>query len=654
MSTQKKSDVRVSVENIGGIEQKSFILEQGVNLLSGPNSTNKTSALKAVSAALGAKEVRLKSDAEQGEVRIEIGKKEYSRNLSRGKEGNTETTGDSYLKSGSNEARTAELFAFLLESNKARVAVELGENLREVVMEPIDTEEVQKEITRLIDKREKTEEEVKEIENLKKRLEELRSKRENLTTERKGKQSELEKAKEEIADAEESIEDIKERRSDLDDLIEKKNKKENEIERLNERISAEEKSIESLRKSIDKKREELVEIKEVSGDIKEIEEIEKELEKLETRKSEIKKVLSELQEVTDFNSRMLNERDMSEMLSSQEGEEVGVTQEDVFDDNIVCWTCGHEVKKRDISEMVDEIKELRSKKNREVNDIEEKTEQLREKRENLKERIHRKEELQDRISSEESEIKKRESDLKDLKKELSTKRESLNETERRVSEVEEELEDAGSETLEVHRKKKEIEVELDSIEGEIASVEEKIEKTKGRLEELPGLKEQLQKTEEKLSEARNRVKSIEDEAVESFNHHMDEILEILKYENIERIWIQKREVKRREGRRKVETSVFDLNVVREDEKGNVYQDDVESLSESEKEVVGLVFALAGYLAHEVYEDLPFMLIDSIGALDAERVDKLLVYFKGYVPYLLVAVLPETSEELRDSINIVPL
>jgi hypothetical protein len=47
-------------------------------------------------------------------------------------------------------------------------------------------------------------------------------------------------------------------------------------------------------------------------------------------------------------------------------------------------------------------------------------------------------------------------------------------------------------------------------------------------------------------------------------------------------------------------------VVREDDGGKVYEDGVENLSESEKEVAGLVFALSGYLAHEVHEDLPFI------------------------------------------------
>jgi hypothetical protein len=102
----------------------------------------------------------------------------------------------------------------------------------------------------------------------------------------------------------------------------------------------------------------------------------------------------------------------------------------------------------------------------------------------------------------------------------------------------------------------------------------------------------------------------------------------------------------------VEERVFDIHVVREDEEGTVYEDDVSNLSESEKEVAGLVFALSGYLAHEVHEELPFMLLDSLSALDANRVADLLDYFEDHVSYLVAAVLPEVSEKIGDEYSTV--
>lgn len=43
--------------------------------------------------------------------------------------------------------------------------------------------------------------------------------------------------------------------------------------------------------------------------------------------------------------------------------------------------------------------------------------------------------------------------------------------------------------------------------------------------------------------------------------------------------------------------------------GHTYEGTVDTLSESEREVLGLVFALAGYLVHKVYEQFPFILLD---------------------------------------------
>jgi len=63
--------------------------------------------------------------------------------------------------------------------------------------------------------------------------------------------------------------------------------------------------------------------------------------------------------------------------------------------------------------------------------------------------------------------------------------------------------------------------------------------------------------------------------------------------------LERRETQIREGRRKVTKSVFGLHVIRSTDSGTTYEDTIAYLSESEREVTGLVFALAGYLAHDL-------------------------------------------------------
>ena len=79
--------------------------------------------------------------------------------------------------------------------------------------------------------------------------------------------------------------------------------------------------------------------------------------------------------------------------------------------------------------------------------------------------------------------------------------------------------------------------------------------------------------------------------------------------------------------------------------GAVYEDTVEHLSESERAVVGLVVALAGYLVHDVHETVPIMLLDSLEAIDADRIAALVEHFTDFVPFLVVALLPEDAAVL---------
>ena len=92
---------------------------------------------------------------------------------------------------------------------------------------------------------------------------------------------------------------------------------------------------------------------------------------------------------------------------------------------------------------------------------------------------------------------------------------------------------------------------------------------------------------------------------------------------------------------------FYLHVIRSTESGATYEDTIDHLSESEREVTGLVFALAGYLVHDLYASTPFMLLDSLETIDSERIAVLVEYFSDYADYLLVALLPEDAAALDD-------
>lgn len=154
--------------------------------------------------------------------------------------------------------------------------------------------------------------------------------------------------------------------------------------------------------------------------------------------------------------------------------------------------------------------------------------------------------------------------------------------------------------------------------------------------------------QEELTDFRTRVDRLEENAVEDFNEHMDEVLDQLAYENLDRIWIERVQREVREGRRKNIKAFFELHVVRSTPLGTTYEDTIDHLSESEREVTGLVFALAGYLVHDVYKEVPFILLDSLEAIDSERIAELVDYFREYADFLVVALLLEDANALSDS------
>jgi hypothetical protein len=113
-------------------------MSPGVTVLEGDNATKRTSLLQAIMAGLGSDDVTIKGDANQAGVELTINGETYTRELT--KNGTAiRTDGEPYL-----EAPTlADLFAFLMESNEARRSVTNIDDLRGIIMQPVDTDQIQ-------------------------------------------------------------------------------------------------------------------------------------------------------------------------------------------------------------------------------------------------------------------------------------------------------------------------------------------------------------------------------------------------------------------------------------------------------------------------------------------------------------------------------
>jgi hypothetical protein len=91
--------------------------------------------------ALGASRPNLKSDAEEGEVALRLDGATYTRRYRR-RNGTVSVEGEPYT----DDAAIVDLFVCLLEDNPARRAVERGDDLREIIMRPVEGEAIHRQI----------------------------------------------------------------------------------------------------------------------------------------------------------------------------------------------------------------------------------------------------------------------------------------------------------------------------------------------------------------------------------------------------------------------------------------------------------------------------------------------------------------------------
>jgi DNA repair exonuclease SbcCD ATPase subunit len=635
MSQQTVPEATVSVENIGGIDTCEATFHSGTAVLPGRNATNRTSLLSALSGALGGSAASIKSDEKEGKVTLTLDGTEHTRQYIR--EGDDiRVEGDPYTDNGD----VIDLFAVLLEDNPARQAVERGDDLREILMKPVDTDAVEQRLESIERERRDINKRLDEIENERERLPALEERRTDLQNEYTTLEAELKEVRaavEEYDADEEAAEAAEERFDELETLR-------GDLERKRDEIETQETSIEALR---DKREELETELEELDTQDEEMDSIEHELMRLRERERGLDDTIADLSAMVEFTGDLLE--DGCPDLPGTESDDV-LAELNPDSKTVECWTCGSEVSVNEIGAQLQTFRETVADRRAERQEVREQIDDLQAERDELRAIAERREKLESRLPEIESQIDQRQDRVDQHESELETIRTEIEEIEAELEEMEELRE---SDLLEQYQRLSELEYERGRLERELGDIEDRLEK----LDELGDEREQLEAQREELTEEiaslRTRIEDLEAAAVESFNEHVADVLDLLEYRNIERVWIERTEREVREGRRKVTKSVFDLHIVRATEDGRVYEDTVDTLSESEREVVGLMVALAGYLVHKVYETVPFMLLDSLEAIDSERIAALIEYFTEYAPYLVVALLPEDAAALNDEYERVP-
>jgi DNA repair exonuclease SbcCD ATPase subunit len=250
-----------------------------------------------------------------------------------------------------------------------------------------------------------------------------------------------------------------------------------------------------------------------------------------------------------------------------------------------------------------------------------------------------------------------EQELADVEASLRGKRDAIE-----AIEAEAESETGGTGTDALSRKRSErndVRARIRTEEDAIASLEAELEEVAERLDDVdsaasgsgleeietalsdrPEIDARREAVAEELRAQRARIDELERDLVGTFNEVMQHVLDTLEYGAVERIWLERRST----GDRAWSTE-FELHVVRASDDGAVYEDTVDSLSKSERDVIGLVVALAGYLAHDVGQEIPFVVVDAVEMFDADRIRGLVEHFAEHARYVVAAILPEEQTEL---------
>jgi DNA repair exonuclease SbcCD ATPase subunit len=631
-----RPNAEVHAENIGGIDETRVTFSPGVTILVGENATNRTSFLRALMAGIGSRDITIKGDADEARVELTLSEETYRRRLRHWADG-IAVEGDAYV----DDPTLANLFAFLLESNEVRRAVATGGDLRDLLMRPIDTDEIHAEIDRLVDERERIEQELDEIDGLKADLPDLEQRRTELREAIEQKQAELEATEEELEAADADLEETRKEKAELEEKFEELQSKRTRLAEIRYDLETERESLDALRterRDLKDDRKALPEAPE-----EDIEELDARLEELRERKGTLEREVNELQNVIEFNEGMLADTDKGPFKALTRGGDPmnGL----ITEQTVTCWTCGSEVNRDRVETTVDRLQELSRTKMSQIDKLEGQIEDVRATKRDKQESRQKRERITERLAEIGDEISDAEETIERLQERRDEVRAAIETAE---AEIEERNRDDDNEVLDLHREANELEYELGKLETERDRIESEITDIEERLEERDTLATRLENVTEEIRDLRTRIDRIERNAVDEFNDHMETILDELGYDNLDRIWLERVEKEASGGPRTVKKKAFELHVVRTTESGTAYEDTVDHLSESEREVTGLVFALAGYLVHEVYESVPFMLLDSLEAIDSNRIATLIEYLEEYADYLVVALLPEDAEALPGS------
>ena len=687
-------EIKIVVEYLGGIEETELLVKPGVTVLEGQNATNRTSFLRALAFGLGGNPEGLSVNAntpkDGGRVTIEVyesGKEEpitsirrtYLRDFAREDDGLYE------------EGQIIDDFVALLELNKARGAVERDdpEALLDLLMRPYETNEdeieaLQAEIAELDEKvseAEQQKEKLREIINEQTRLEERQT---ELTHDIEHKEDEYNQIQSELnelggRESEDEIDkelaNLQSARNEIDEkLVQKQRRKEsidNEIGAVKREIKEKKKDAAAVYEEITGEEinapesvesDVIIAALESDGAISGLDSrgFESRINKLEEDQSQLQRDIDIIDDLSRIIRRYRttaesDRRLLSAMADKEETDEETDQVEhitDAFskenrDESLVCPMCRNRTDSEQLEEQFQYLQqELR-------NEIAEERQAIQTELETVRERLENVEELRTRAVTLRNELKDLTTELNRFRKQQSELTETIEDIETEIEAVTDEIESLRSKKDEHEQalleRRDAIQQDLRVLERELGTIDKEIKRVSGNRQqiesqvEIDELREKKENRRKELEELRGQRVKTERHVVETFNEKMEEIISLLEYENIGSVRLE-RVTDPETG----EAVAFRPQIVRVTDSGGMatsVKEFTTTFSESEREIVGLVVALAGYFAHNLNEHIPFLLLDSLEAIDATRLARLIKHLEDKTVFLIIALLPEDANKI---------
>lgn len=596
----------LDIENIGGIHSGKATLKSGSNIVQASNFQGKSSLLAAIQTVVGTtgqfgEEHPLMEGEEKGHVTLETENHTYTTTLERSVEvkGNTiSRSGDTYLTEEQDRV-AARLFAFLGEDNPVRAAVREKdqERLTELLTKPLETENIDLRIDSLRSNIEDIEEQLEQVDKATKKLP---------------------AAQEEVTQLEDELEELKERREELEEIVDEDTEQRDLRNKLTSKqsdLEGKERKLNRLENQIERRENQLEEKQSELGDLEVPEELE-----LETDIDEKQDQVEELELKIDLLGDLY--RSNKAVLDEDEVSLITDVDRSISGDTISCWVCGENTTRDDINKRLQAIKQKQTSLEEEKASLDQEISEIQKRKQKIRSNRQKKNQL--------------ENDIKKLKVEIQEDKKELTETKEAISILDEEIEELELEYEEAEQEEKEYSSELKSVQQKIGTTANKLTRAKDNLEKLDDkasnrdeIKEELEAKQNELEELKQRREKKYEELVDQFETAMTDIIERFA-PGFDGAFLNKK--KNSDG-----SVEFEINLAREGR-----TTDLDTLSEGERGLVGIVTALAGYRTFNVNERVPCILLDGIGQLAAEHIRNMIDYLENTTEILVTTAYPEAG------------